>query len=192
MAGFRSCFVLVGPVRTACHGSFAARPVPHHRARPVRPASLHPLSVGKLRRMLGTQSEATVVLGVMYTLDGIAQLEVEDVYAALQKDAPAIRVHAMRLAERWFDEHPKLVDETLQLADDNDPRVLIQLALSLGESNNDRVVPTLARLVQEHSDIRWMHTAVLHIPIILFPLIVRRGVHTVLQKGVAIIVRYGT
>ena len=118
-------------------------------------------SVEVLRRMLGTQSEPTAILGVLYTLEGLSQLKVEDIYAALRKDAPAVRVHAMRLAERWFDDHPKLVDEVLQLADDKDPRVLIQLALSLGESNDDRVVPTLARLIREHSDIRWMHTAVL-------------------------------
>ena len=38
---------------------------------------------------------------------------------------------------------------------------MIQLALSLGESKSDKAVPTLARLVQEHGDIPWMHTAVL-------------------------------
>ena len=73
-----------------------------------------------------------------------------------------VRVHALRVADQRFRTSPKLLNAALSLIEsESDPNVLLQLALSLGESDDLRSVKGLVHLAAHHSNIRWMKNAVL-------------------------------
>jgi putative membrane-bound dehydrogenase-like protein len=74
----------------------------------------------------------------------------------------AVRLHALRAADPRLGSDRALMDQVLALSKtESDPGVLLQLALSLGESHDPRAIPVLARLAAEHGTIRWMDNAVL-------------------------------
>ena len=61
-----------------------------------------------------------------------------------------------------FKTNPELLNAALALIkNESDPNVLLQLALSLGESDDSRSVAGLVQLAARHSDVRWMNNAVL-------------------------------
>lgn len=95
----------------------------------------------------------------LYALDGLRQLELADVTQALSDDSDGVRVHALQLADHWLDEHAALLDRVVAMIDDADPRVRLQVALTLGESRQTRAVDALARLAAAHGDERWMSAA---------------------------------
>jgi putative membrane-bound dehydrogenase-like protein len=96
----------------------------------------------------------------LYALDGLGLLEADDVAQALRDADAAVRMHALELADRWLDDDSELFERVLQLTDDDDPRVRIQLALTLGESRQERAAQALARLAIEHGGEAWMPAAV--------------------------------
>ncbi len=69
----------------------------------------------------------------------------------------------MRLAEPWLNREGEsiIVSKILTLADDPDPRVRLQLALTLGEMPKPEMVPAWQRLARAHLSERWMSTALL-------------------------------
>ena len=98
----------------------------------------------------------------LYAADGRGDLSSRDIIPVLADPHPAVRVHALRLAERWFDSHPACLVAALTTAEtEKDPNVLLQLALSLGESQSPDAMRALARLAATRNDIRWMEPAVL-------------------------------
>lgn len=107
----------------------------------------------------GTSPQAR--LHAMYTLDGLGVLEPQLVEHALADPHFAVRAHALVLSERWLDQRPTLADKALALLDDPEPRVRLQLALSLGESKGARAVGALAQLAVRHGADRWMQAAIL-------------------------------
>ena len=73
-----------------------------------------------------------------------------------------VRVHALRAADQKFNTNPELLNAALDLLkNESDPNVLLQLALSLGESDDPRAVIALVQLMTRHSDVRWMNNACL-------------------------------
>ncbi|HUF62341.1 MAG TPA: PVC-type heme-binding CxxCH protein [Verrucomicrobiales bacterium] len=108
--------------------------------------------------------EPSAVISALRTLDGLGELRVDDVERFLAHDADAVRVQAWQLADRWFGRESggKLLKAALASAEnEREPRVLIQCALSLGESQDPRAFVQLARLAREHLSLRWMDTALL-------------------------------
>jgi putative membrane-bound dehydrogenase-like protein len=99
-------------------------------------------------------------LHALYTLDGLVSLNPELVKHALDDDHYAVRVQALRLAERWLEREPNLLSKVLTKVDDPHPKVRLQLAFTLGESTSPKVVPALARLVETDGQDPWMQTAV--------------------------------
>ena len=98
----------------------------------------------------------------LYALDGRGELVVADAIRAFADPHPAVRLHALRLGERWFDTHPASLRVALAGAkSESDPSVLLQLALSLGESKSPEAVKVLAELASTKNSIRWMENAVL-------------------------------
>jgi putative membrane-bound dehydrogenase-like protein len=97
----------------------------------------------------------------LYTLEGLSRLEPGEVLQALGDDSDGVRVHALQLAERWLDKDPAVLERVLQMTGDADPRVRLQVALTLGESRQERAIDALARLAAAHGDEPWMASAVI-------------------------------
>ncbi|MSR65771.1 MAG: c-type cytochrome [Pedosphaera sp.] len=74
---------------------------------------------------------------------------------------PEVCEHAIKLAEARFAKSPALVTRVLEFADDPNPRVRFQCALSLGESDDDRVVPALVNIATHNLEDKWTRAAVL-------------------------------
>jgi putative membrane-bound dehydrogenase-like protein len=100
-------------------------------------------------------------LHALYTLEGLEALEPKLVERALRDEHHGVRVHALQLAERWLDKEPGLFTKAVALAADSHPKVRLQLACSLGESQDARSLETLALLARREGDDRWMQAAVL-------------------------------
>ncbi len=95
-------------------------------------------------------------------IDALYDEEKPDLMKALRDGHYAVRLHALRVADARFDTDKTLLGEALKLADsETDPNVLIQLALSLGETTDLRAVKALAMLAAKHGGIPWMDSAVL-------------------------------
>ena len=85
-----------------------------------------------------------------------------DLLSALSNSHYAIRVHALRASDKSFNENNALLKKSLELIkNESDPSVLLQLALSLGESDSLEATEGLYHLVSHHSKVRWMNNAVL-------------------------------
>lgn len=96
----------------------------------------------------------------LYTLDGLSVLMPADVLAGLQDKEGMLRMHAVHLADRWLDDQSAVLDRVIGLIDDSEPRVRIQAALTLGESQQPKAVAALAKLAVEHGSEPWMAGAI--------------------------------
>lgn len=80
-------------------------------------------------------------------------------------DDPGARVAALRIAdEHHFDSDiAKAIESDLiagKLGNSPSPQLLLQVALSLGQSNSPKVVDALIRLARLHGDLKWMDAAI--------------------------------
>jgi putative membrane-bound dehydrogenase-like protein len=98
---------------------------------------------------------------VLYTLDGLKELRAADVSRALRHEHYGVRMHALRLAERWLETDDTLLAEVVALTDDADPSVRLQLAMTLGESTGDQALDALLTLARQHGSERWMAAGIL-------------------------------
>ena len=118
-----------------------------------------------LRRLLAApDAETSTVIAALRTLDAMGALRVADLSPFLGHADAAVRIHALRLADRGFargEDHELLEAALAGVGSEQDARVLIQFALSLGEARDTRAFAALARLARERLDVRWMDAAVL-------------------------------
>jgi putative membrane-bound dehydrogenase-like protein len=118
-----------------------------------------------LRELLrAEQAEPAVVIAVLRTLEQLGSVRPLDAQLFLGHRETAVRRHALQLGDDWLarEEGRELLTTVLAAsATERDPRVLIQLALSLGETRDRRAFAVLTRFAREHGDIRWMNAAVL-------------------------------
>ncbi len=104
------------------------------------------------------------IVSTMHTLDQLHALQPGDLLPLLDHSDTSVRLHALRLGEPWLNrlEGHAWLDRVLALAEtENDPRVALQLALSLGEARDARAFGALARFAQTRLDVRWMDAAIL-------------------------------
>jgi len=118
-------------------------------------------AVPALSQLAREAKETAAVLNALYTLDSLDSMKVEDALAALRHSNAAVRRHGLRFSERWLDQETALFEQVLLQNRDSDPSVLLQVALTLGESRDARVLPALASLAREHGDVQWMPNAIL-------------------------------
>jgi putative heme-binding domain-containing protein len=97
----------------------------------------------------------------LHTLNGLGKLRASDVDHALDHEHYGVRMHALRLAERWLDTNDALLAKVVAMTGDADPSVRLQLAMTLGESGNAKAVEALLTLAQQHGSERWMAAAIL-------------------------------
>ena len=103
-----------------------------------------------LKKVLREAPQPYAVLGAMYTLHALGQLNADDVLAVLNQKDAGVRVHGLRLSERWLRQDERLLDRLLTWDGHGKPEELLQLALSLGETGDPGTVPALATLAREH------------------------------------------
>lgn len=119
----------------------------------------------ELRSILpGAAVPAAGVINVAHTLDQLGELHPENVVGMLRHSHAAVRLHGLRLAEAWLgraDGETVLGAMLGVVSSETDPRVVLQLALSLGETRDPRAFAALARLARTQSNLRWMDAALL-------------------------------
>lgn len=99
--------------------------------------------VSPLLRLASDGADAVARLHVLWTLEGMGQLPVSTIEAALRDSNPKLRAMAVRLAESPLKqtasstENTQLREKTLELATDTNADVQIQLALSLSRQPPD-------------------------------------------------------
>jgi putative heme-binding domain-containing protein len=124
---------------------------------------LHDTSiVGELEKMARRGQRATARLHALCTLDGLKQLTAdwaELLVACLADEHPAVRRHAIRLAEPLLDRSAELRTACLRLRDDSDAQVRQQLAYTLGECHDQESAQSLAILLMAHADDRLLAAA---------------------------------
>jgi len=114
-----------------------------------------------LKELCRTGSTPQARLHALYSLDGLNALEPGLVERALCDEHYGVRVSALRLAELWLDKEPGFLTKVVALAEDIHPKVRIQLACSLGESNDSMGLEALARLARRDGNDPWMQAALL-------------------------------
>jgi len=105
-----------------------------------------------------------VVINILHTLDGLDALRARQLAAAFfQHEHWVVRREVLRLADRDLWGADSFIDEWLAVPTNlrGDPRLLLQMALSLGEGRISRDSSLLARLAREHGDLPWMDAAIL-------------------------------
>ena len=100
-------------------------------------------------------------LHALYTLDGLGELKNRDVDHALDDSSHGVRMHALRLADRWLESDDALLAKVIAMTNDPHPSVRLQLAMTLGESHDPRATTALADLSDRYGDERWMSAAIL-------------------------------
>ena len=107
--------------------------------------------VPALRSLAIDSSNRQARLHALWTLEGLDELTVADVSAALDAPDPEIQKTALRLSEGWLGTHVDLTDQVASLLQHEDPSVVIQTVLSLQRAD----VPNaeeLARATAKASD----------------------------------------
>jgi glucose/arabinose dehydrogenase/HEAT repeat protein len=113
-----------------------------------------------LLRELAQKSEfALARMHALWTLEGLSALEPQIVVAGLKDPHPGVREHALRLAEEFLGE-PPVINAALALRNDP-PRVLYQLAFTLGETKDSRALVALTELARDHAGEPWFRVAIL-------------------------------
>ncbi len=122
----------------------------------------------QLRQFLSAiASSPSTRIASLRTLDGLGMLTPSDVVPLLNHADAAVRIHSWQLADRWFSSaadnfDAEALDAALLAAEREDnSRVLLQVAMSIGESNDSRAFAVLVRLARERMDIRWMDAALM-------------------------------
>ena len=112
----------------------------------------------KLPTLISRSPEAAI--NALHTLAELNRLTSTTLVAALDNASPAVRRHALELSEPLLDRSPDLLKAVIARSSDTDPRVLLQLAFTLGESDSRAASDVLSAISKEHGSIRWMPQAV--------------------------------
>ena len=116
-------------------------------------------SLARLIRAEGTSSSG--VIRALQTLRSLKSLESSDILGALAHEDHGVRVHGLRLAGPWLDSDQALRSQLIRMNQDPDPRVRLQLAMTLGESKDTWPVESLIDLAGRHGSDGWMAAAIL-------------------------------
>jgi putative membrane-bound dehydrogenase-like protein len=123
-------------------------------------------AVPALERLMVESATPLGRLHALYALDGQGALTVEAVVRAMSDPDERVRMHAVRLSERFLADS-KGHDAAASLAalrakaKDPSPRVRYQLAFTLGETQHPDRIKTLTELARQNSEDRWIRGAIL-------------------------------
>ena len=118
-----------------------------------------PAAVEVLEALASSPSSPLARLNALCALDGLGALMPELIERAFSDPHPAVRRHAVRLAEARAADHPRLVEAAAKLADDHDAKVRLQLACTLGAWDAPAAGAALAKMAAAHGNDPWMTAA---------------------------------
>jgi putative membrane-bound dehydrogenase-like protein len=118
-------------------------------------------AVPALRELLLNGPEALPRLHALATLDGFSALEPELLLKALFDRDDHVRERAVAIAAGRLDSDKRLLGRLNVLADKATPRVRLQVALALGESNDRSATATLTKIAKADVGDPWMRRAIL-------------------------------
>ena len=108
---------------------------------------------------LGPSAESRV--HALWLLHAYSKLEAAEVATAMKDPDPRVRENALQLSEFFPKDSAPLVKDMITLADDPDPHVQFQAALTIGELKDQHALGTLAHLAHLHSSDSWFRVAIL-------------------------------
>jgi putative heme-binding domain-containing protein len=118
-----------------------------------------PAATEPLRGMLKSTSPQARVLAA-WLLESRGELREAEALTLLTDSHPRVREQAVVLAEHWLPKSGAIQQVVTALAADTDAQLRFQVALSLGEWDDDRVIGPLADIAVAGSDDHWTRTAV--------------------------------
>lgn len=117
-----------------------------------------PAAIKPLRDLAANSTDALARMRALYALDGLRALTPADVVRALGDGHARVREHALKLSEPMAGD-PAVRARVVALVEDAEPRVLRQLAFSLGALGDDVSLP-LTRILHRTDD-QWVRLGVL-------------------------------
>ena len=118
--------------------------------------------VEPLQDLARKAAEPTVRLHAMWVLEGLGSLDADIVEEALADAHPAVREHALRLAEEHLD---RLGSHVLAATEDESPRVAFQATLTAGNLiPSEPVIAALGRVLAKYPEDHWFRVAALSAP----------------------------
>ncbi len=103
-------------------------------------------AIRPLHDLLRNASRPRARVHALCVLEGIDGLTEQCLLDALADDHPAVRRHALRVGEPFLSSSHTVLDKAIELASDDDPMVRLQVAYSLGASEDPNIGNVLARL----------------------------------------------
>ena len=100
-------------------------------------------------------------LHALSVLDGLGALRVADLQAALDDPDAHVRRAAVARAAQFLKKDASLIDQLAAVVDDGDAQVRLELALTLGETEDPRATDLLTELAVRDGGDPWITTAVL-------------------------------
>lgn len=119
-----------------------------------------PAAAALLRRVLQTSKSSTARLHALWTLDGLHDLQADDVRSGMQDLHPQVRRAAVELSPRFLDQADILRAVCLRVHDE-DARVRLQTAVALGESDSETATAALSELAVSDGRDPWFARAIL-------------------------------
>jgi putative membrane-bound dehydrogenase-like protein len=110
-----------------------------------------------LRSYVNKHKDPRTRLHALYVLEGLNSLDAEIIKKALNDSAPAVREHALILAEGF----PETLALIMQKTNDADRRVALQAVLSAGNFDSPEVTAALANAAEKYGEDIWFRNAVL-------------------------------
>jgi putative membrane-bound dehydrogenase-like protein len=114
-----------------------------------------------LKELARRRPNALARVHALWTLDVLGALDAEDLILALSDPEPGVREQAVKLTEGRTGGNGLLLTALLIAAPDPDPMVRFQAALSLGDVEGPKALPTLAAIARQDAGDRWTRLAVM-------------------------------
>jgi putative membrane-bound dehydrogenase-like protein len=118
-------------------------------------------AIGHLAALAKSTKRSVAKVHALWAMEGLAGLDDALIEAGLQDEDPRVREQAVRLAERRIAASDRWIALLDPLTADPDTKVRFQLALTLGESSSDQIVPLLAKIAVKDGADLWMQYALL-------------------------------
>ncbi len=123
-------------------------------------------AIAALKKLAAESKNPVGRMQARYTLDGLGALDEATVLAGLGDESPRVREHAIRLSEKFLkgkdsNDLSTLCNKICGMADEDDIRLLYQLAFTLGEINRPEATVALAKITEKAGEDRWIRVAMM-------------------------------
>lgn len=100
-------------------------------------------------------------LHALWTLEGMGELKPEHIQQALKDKEAGVRENAVKLAEIHLKDYPQLSTSLLSMQNDSDPKVRLQLLLTLGYIDTKEATIARNKLLFKDINDKWVQIAAL-------------------------------